>query len=204
MIKKFDGYDDIEIFEGGKALKVGGYILKIMNAKVEEYATCSILKVAFDIAEGEFKDHFKERFDRDKKQNAEAKWKGVFDVFIPKDDGSELDGYTKQNFKRFITSVEKSNKGFKWAWDETKLKGKLFGGIFGREEFQTDKGEYKFAVKCRWCNSVETIKSGDFKIPDDKLIKRDNASVEMNASAEIGVGDLEDFEEILADGEIPF
>ena len=204
MIKKFDGYDDIEIFEGGKALEVGGYILKIMNAKVEEYATCSILKVAIDIAEGEFKDHFKERFERDKKSNSDAKWKGIFDVFIPKDDGSELDNYTKQNFKRFITSVEKSNKGFKWAWDETKLKGKLFGGIFGREEFQTDKGEFKFAVKCRWCNSVETIKSGDFKIPDDKLIKRDNASVEINASAGIGVGNLEDFEEILADGEIPF
>lgn len=196
MIKKFDGYDDIEIFEGGKALEVGGYILKIMNAKVEEYATCSILKVAFDIAEGEFKDHFKERFDRDKKQNAEAKWKGVFDVFIPKDDGTELDSYTKQNFKRFITSVEKSNKGFKWAWDETKLKGKLFGGIFGREEFQTDKGEYKFAVKCRWCTSVETIKNGDFKIPDDKLIKRDN-----NSTSDM---DLSGYETILADGDVPF
>jgi hypothetical protein len=196
MIKKFDGYDDIEIFEGGKALEVGGYILKIMNAKVEEYATCSILKVAFDIAEGEFKDHFKERFDRDKKQNAEAKWKGVFDVFIPKDDGSELDGYTKQNFKRFITSVEKSNNGFKWDWDETKLKGKLFGGVFGREEFQTDKGEYKFAVKCRWCNSVETIKNGDFNIPDDKLIKRDN-----NSTSDM---DLSGYETILADGDVPF
>lgn len=196
MIKKFDGYDDIEIFEGGKALEVGGYILKIMNAKVEEYATCSILKVAFDIAEGEFKDHFKERFERDKKQNANAKWKGVFDVFIPKDDGSELDGYTKQAFKRFITSVEKSNNGFKWDWDETKLKGKLFGGIFGREEFQTDKGEFKFAVKCRWCNSVETIKNGDFKIPDDKLIKRDN-----NSTSNM---DLSGYETILADGDVPF
>lgn len=196
MIKKFDGYDDIEIFEGGKALEVGGYILKIMNAKVEEYATCSILKVAFDIAEGEFKDHFKERFERDKKQNANAKWKGVFDIFIPKDDGSELDGYTKQAFKRFITSVEKSNNGFKWDWDETKLKGKLFGGIFGREEFKTDKGEYKFAVKCRWCNSVETIKNGDFKIPDDKLIKRDN-----NSTSDM---DLSGYETILADGDVPF
>jgi hypothetical protein len=197
MIKKFDGYDDIEIFEGGKALEVGGYILKIMNAKVEEYATCSILKVAFDIAEGEFKDHFKERFERDKKQNANAKWKGVFDVFIPKDDGSELDGYTKQAFKRFITSVEKSNNGFKWDWDETKLKGKLFGGIFGREEFKTDKGEYKFAVKCRWCNSVETIKNGDFKIPDDKLIKR----CDNNSTSDM---DLSGYETILADGDVPF
>ena len=196
MIKKFDGYDDIEIFEGGKALEVGGYILKIMNAKVEEYATCSILKVAFDIAEGEFKDHFKERFERDKKQNANAKWKGVFDVFIPKDDGTELDNYTKQNFKRFITSVEKSNNGFKWDWDETKLKGKLFGGIFGREQFETDKGELKFAVKCRWCNSVETIKNGDFKIPDDKLIKRDN-----NSTSDM---DLSGYETILADGDVPF
>ncbi len=196
MIKKFNGYDDIEIFEGGKALEVGGYILKIMNAKVEEYATCSILKVAFDIAEGEFKDHFKDRFERDKKQNANAKWKGVFDVFIPKDDGTELDNYTKQNFKRFITSVEKSNNGFKWDWDETKLKGKLFGGIFGREEFQTDKGEYKFAVKCRWCNSVETIKNGDFRIPDDKLIKRDN-----NSTSDM---DLSGYETILADGDVPF
>lgn len=201
MINKFGGYDDIEIFEGGKILEAGGYICKIMNAKVEEYSSCSILKVAIDIVDGDFKDHFKERFERDKKQNANAKWKGVFDVFIPKDDGSEKDSYTKQNFKRFITSVEKSNKGFKWAWDESKLKNLFFGGIFGREQFETDKGELKFATKCRWCNSVETIKSGDFKIPDDKLIgggkKTSNAVV--NSSI-----DLEEFEEILTDGDIPF
>ena len=52
MINKFDGYDDIEIFEGGKILEAGGYICKIMNAKVEEYSTCSILKVAIDIVDG--------------------------------------------------------------------------------------------------------------------------------------------------------
>lgn len=195
MITKFKDYDEIQVFEGGAQLPVGGYELTIVGAKVEQFTNCEILKVAFDIVNHEqFSGFYANRFKSAKAQNPDAKWGGVFDVFIPKDDGSELDGYTKQAFKRFITSVEKSNEGYVWNWDEKSLKGKAFGGIFGREEFITKEGDRKFAVKCRFPRSIDSIRSGDYKIPEDKLLKGLNTATAT----------LDDYEEILDPDDMPF
>lgn len=195
MITKFKDYDEILVFEGGAQLPVGGYELTIVGAKVEQFTNCEILKIAFDIVNHEqFSGFYANRFKSAKAQNPDAKWGGVFDVFIPKDDGSELDGYTKQAFKRFITSVEKSNEGYVWNWDEKSLKGKAFGGIFGREEFITKEGDRKFAVKCRFPRSIDSIRSGDYKIPEDKLLKGLNTATAT----------IDDYEEILDPDDMPF
>ena len=195
MITKFKDYDEIQVFEGGAQLPVGGYELTIVGAKVEQFTNCEILKIAFDIVNHEqFSGFYANRFKSAKAQNPDAKWGGVFDVFIPKDDGSELDGYTKQAFKRFITSVEKSNEGYVWNWDEKSLKGKAFGGIFGREEFITKEGDRKFAVKCRFPRSIDSIRSGDYKVPEDKLLKGLNTATAT----------LNDYEEILDPDDMPF
>lgn len=195
MITKFKDYDEIQVFEGGAQLPVGGYELTIVGAKVEQFTNCEILKIAFDIVNHEqFSGFYANRFKSAKAQNPDAKWGGVFDVFIPKDDGSELDGYTKQAFKRFITSVEKSNEGYVWNWDEKSLKGKAFGGIFGREEFITKEGDRKFAVKCRFPRSIDSIRSGNYKIPEDKLLKGLNTATAT----------LDDYEEILDPDDMPF
>lgn len=195
MITKFKDYDEIQVFEGGAQLPVGGYELTIVGAKVEQFTNCEILKIAFDVVNHEqFSGFYANRFKSAKAQNPDAKWGGVFDVFIPKDDGSELDGYTKQAFKRFITSVEKSNEGYVWNWDEKSLKGKAFGGIFGREEFITKEGDRKFAVKCRFPRSIDSIRSGDYKIPEDKLLKGLNTATAT----------IDDYEEILDPDDMPF
>ena len=224
MIKKFAGYDDIQIFEGGASIEPGGYELQIIGAKVEQYtskatgATGEIMKVAFDIVNNEqYAGFYSTRFKAAKAADPNAKWGGVFDVFIPKDDGSENDAKTKQSFKRFITSVEKSNEGYAWDWNELSLKGKMFGGVFGREEFETKEGERKFATKCRFSRSIESIRTGNFKIPDDKLLKSKNDAPYTASLASMGdayqtpdqlaamsYGDLGSFEEILSDGDVPF
>lgn len=220
MIKKFSGYDEIEIYEGeGTSIEPGGYELKILGAKVETFNSCQILKIMFDVINHEkYSKIFSEKYKSAKAQSSEAKWPagGTFDVFIPRDDGTEKDGYTKQSFKRFITSVERSSDGYQWNWDENSLKGRIFGGVFGREEFRTKSGEYKFAVKCRFARSVKSIRNGSFKLPEDKLCsdhkQNSNAPLLSDApftadTACIGsayAGDLGDFEEILGDGDCPF
>ena len=223
MIKKFKDYDSIQIFEGGASIEPGGYELQIIGAKVEQFNNCEIMKVAFDIVNNEqYAGFYSTRFKAAKATDKDAKWSGIFDVFIPKDDGSEKDGYTKTAFKRFITSVEKSNGGYVWDWNELSLKGKMFGGVFGREEFKTKEGTYKFATKCRFPRSIESIRTGNFTIPDDKLVDKNTSAAPYTASlASMGnayqtpeqlaagsdpmsYGNLGEFEEILSDGDVPF
>lgn len=207
MIKKFKDYDKIEVYEGGLTVEPGGYELKILGARVEDFTNCSILKIMFDIVNNEkYTKVFSQKYQQAKQRNPDAKWPngGVFDVFIPKDDGTETDGYTKQNFKRFITSVERSNEGYLWDWNEKSLVGKGFGGVFGREQFVTNKGDLAFACKCRFARSIESIRSGDFRIPEDKLIRNSSTTEPYTTSlSDMGQAYTE-FEEILSEGDLPF
>lgn len=204
MIKKFSDYDSVQVYEGSQQIEVGGYELTIIGAKVEQYTNCEILKVAFDVVNHEkYAGFFSNKFKAAKTQDQNAKWPagGIFDVFIPKDNGTEKDGYTKQAFKRFVTAVERSNDGYTWNWDENTLKGKTFGGVFGKEEFEGKNGS-AWAVKCRFPRSVESIRSGDYTLPKDRPLKANNP---ITATPDVGsaYGDLSQFTEI-GDGPVPF
>ena len=88
------------------------------------------------------------------------------------------------------------------------------GGVFGREEFETKEGERKFVTKCRFSRSIESIRSGNFQIPDDKLLKNraespslasmGNAYQTPEQLAAMSYDNLSDFEVILSDGDVPF
>ena len=183
-MRKFDDYNEVKEnnFDREK-LKLGGHICKITKAYVQEYQAketpqkFEILHIEFDIASPDEQDGFyKRRYAEDAKQDAmKAKWKGVHKVSVPKNDGSENDEKTKVNFKTFITSVEKSNEGYDWQksdWNENTLVGKLFGGVFGIEEFQNMTGETVYTVKCRFVRSVDAIKEEWKKIEQGIEIKK--------------------------------
>jgi hypothetical protein len=96
-------------------------------------------------------------------------------------------------FTAFITAVEKSNKGFKFApaFDETKLAGKFFVANFGLEEYQADDGEIKESIKCREERSLVAFSQG--KVKDLKIKKLKVATTSNNQSIDTGnFTDIED------------
>lgn len=129
-MKPFEGYKEAtETVKnaGGAKLPKGGYKGVILGVKHDE--ANNVLIVQFDITEGEYKDFFKKQFDANTSEN--KKYKGQTRIYLPKDDGSESDTWTKNTFARWTTSLEESNKGYVWDWDETKWKGKKIGLVFG-------------------------------------------------------------------------
>lgn len=171
-MKKFTGYAETTTFTERPRLPIGGYVLKIMDARELTYSWGSVLKIDFDIAEGEQKGFYQK--DYDSQTQEDKKWKGSFRLNIPKDDGSENDAWTKSKFKTVIEDViEASNSGYKWDWDEAKLKGKTIGGIFNNKEWEMDGDTgYKsgFFTNCKTLIAVEKIRKNDFTIPGDDLI----------------------------------
>ena len=166
-MKKIAGYDEAEPLTGEfEVLEAGGYICKIINAKVEKSKTNKeMLVIAFDIAEGDHKDYFKKRFDNNTSLDKKWSTNGIYRQML---EGEKAVGY----LKGLMTSLEASNSNFKWEWDESKLKGLSFGGIFGREQYEAFDGTLKFTTKLQFIRSVEKIKNRDFKIPDDKLLNK--------------------------------
>lgn len=169
MITKPKGYDEAQEYGDFEKLELGGHICKILQAKVESYDWGSVLILLFDIHEGSKSDGFyKRNFDA---QGENKKWKGTFRQNIPVEnptDDKELK--TLRGFKTLISCIEHSNSGYKWNWDEATLKGKLFGGVFGRKEYEFD-GKQGFYTTCRFVKSVEAIKAG-VEVPDDFLLKK--------------------------------
>lgn len=179
-MKKFNGYDEIQAYRSFEKLPVGGYVTKIQNVRFMEgkNGNSDMIILAFDIIEGEHKDYFKKQFES---QTAEVKkWKGTFTIYYPKDDGSEKDEWTKRSFKTIMEDIETSNPGYAWNWDENTLKGKEIGIIFGEVNDIIDGKGVKYN-KAKKTASVDSIRKGNFKIPDPQY--RNGAKINSGAEA---------------------
>lgn len=170
MINKIENWDKVEANYGEvKRLKADGYICVILACKQEQSNSGKkMLVVNFDIAEGDFKGFYMDRYKnapRDNNNPVEPKWQGKYYIVL------EGEGY-EGRLKAFTTSIEESNEGYVWDWDETKLKGKKFGGIFREEEFIYN-GQVLSNAKLWQIRSVKTITDCDFKIPRKKELSEE-------------------------------
>ena len=168
-MKKPRNYDNAEKYTEGRRLEAGGYICKIINVKEQVSKNGNdMLVLAFDIAEGEFKDFYKEGYE--KNTSEDKKWRGNFYMMVPPED-AERDNWQLRRFKTNISKFEESNNGYHFDWEHPeKLKGLLIGMLFGEEEYIDNNGSNRFSTKPVKIELVETIKSGDFEVPATKYL----------------------------------
>ena len=201
MIRKPNNWNEVQEFTDRPKLPLGAYVCKVRRAVVQSNDFGEQLCILFDIAEGEFAGFF----DSDFKSNTrdDKKWKGVLRQFLPRDDGSEKDEWTKSSFKGMVTSFEKSNPGYQWNWDEASLSGKLVGILFRNEEWEWD-GKSGWAVRPFRAISIDSVRSGDFTVPKDKPLKSKTSNQSL---ADIYFPQSErpqTFAEIEDNGDLPF
>lgn len=168
-MKAFTDYDDAKKAAqntGGAKLPAGAYVCKIMGVRYEEGqdGKSDVLVLQFDITEGEQKDFFKKQYEANTADD--KKWKGSVRIYVPTDDGSEKDSWTKRSFAGWIDAVEKSNSGYSWAWDENTLKNKAIGIVFG-ETGTVINGKNVVYTEARFGVDVEKVRSG--KAPEAKF-----------------------------------
>ena len=133
-MKQFGNYDEAKKqaqAARGERLPEGAYVCKVLGVRYEngENGYSDRIVVQFDIAEGEHRDFFKKQYEGNTSED--KKWKGKVNIFVPSDDGSEKDAWTKKNFAGWTNAFEESNPGYSWDWDENKWKGKQIGIVFG-------------------------------------------------------------------------
>lgn len=158
-MKKFSDYDATQTYAKSERLPAGAYVIKIKAVKYSEgkNGAGDRVELMFDIVEGDYKDFYKKNYDA--QQSEDKKWKGKGVVYVPVDDGSERDGYTKRAFKSFIEAVEKSNPGYRWDWNEQSLKDKLVGGIF-RDTYTVIEGKQICYTELGSFDAVEKVRAG--------------------------------------------
>lgn len=186
-MKAFAGYDEVKVNNGfGEKLKLGGHICKVLEAKIEELTSkkdgqkYEQLIIKFDIeSPDEQAGFYAKKFTEDAAKDAlNAKWKGYHRISVPTD-GSE--DFIKSRFKAFTTSVEESNPGYKWNWEENTLIGKVFGGVFAFEEFTNQEGKTITMTKIRFVKSTDKI----FEVEIPKVKMADGTFMEYDDYVEM-------------------
>ena len=171
IIKDFDkieakGMDDF------RGLPIGAYECVIMDARVNhnEQSGKDTFKVSVDIASGEFKDYFRKMYENDTR--IDRKWNNNAVKYL---------SYTGDNvafFKGFIKTIENSNIGYVWDWDETKLKGKKVCGVFQYEEYEKQDGTKGIKVRLTKFRSLDKLKdievSDSIKMLDGSYVSYDD------------------------------
>lgn len=154
-----------EVKEAGASnpLVAGGYVCKY--TKVEDNASKEYLRLEFDIAEGDFKDYYKELEER-------ANFWG----------GSVYRSYKEgaiPMFKRMCSAVAKSNPSFEFNpfvkggnSDEQTLVGKLVGIVLKEEEYEKNDGNIGTRLVVAYECDAQKIRSGNFKVPQKKVLDK--------------------------------
>lgn len=151
-----DAVQEAQEFE---RLGPGGYICGIVRA--EDVPEKEYLRIEFDIADGPFKNYFRnmrERLALDSWLAAGVLYRSYKESALP-------------FFKQFVTCVQVSNAGYVFKNDEATLARKLFGVVMGEEEYEKNDGTVGVRLKASAVRSVKAIREGDFKVPAIKKLK---------------------------------
>lgn len=203
-MKKIENWNEIEAkgMDDFKALPIGAYECKIVNA-VENYNEQSgktTLKVMVDIARGEFKDYFKKKYDSN--TTIDRRWDNNATKYLA------FEGENTSFFKGFITTVENSNVGYKWNWEESTLRDKKIVGVFQYEEYKKQDGTKALKVRLTKFRSLDKLKdievSDSVKMLDGTYVDYEEYMKKSNANEEEKLRDLFGDAVTDVDVELPF
>lgn len=166
-----------------KFLNPGGYVGKIINVIVEG----EIIKIYFDIAQGEFKDTYMKEYKQAGGSSSfdSSKWnkKAVVNYNFQ---------YTgaKYAFAQLLDDLEASNQAFKWNDETNDLKGKLVGVVYRKNEYEDKFGDLKTGTDFPEFTTVKNITENKFSI-DPKNKKDKEASSNNETTFNIDEDDIE-------------
>lgn len=189
MINRPNNWNEVQEFAERPKLPVGAYVCRIKRAVVQNNSYGDQLCLLFDIADGQYGGFYQKDFDGNRAED--KKWKGVLRLFLPREDGSEKDEWTKSALKGLFTAIENSNPGYTWNWDETTLAGKMVGVMYRNEEYDY-KGKQGWSARPFRALSVSSVRDNKYELPNPKP---------LNPSA---VKPAEFTELSEDDGELPF
>ena len=147
-------------------LPKAAYVVRIMSAKiVKDKNGNDQLVIAFDIAEGEYKDFYKGQFDRNTSEDRKWPNDAIFRMTIPYDGCPD---YIATNYDSFFADLEDSNDGFVFSGDEKTLKNKLIGAKMHIEGSMWNGRAYTH-TRMKWTCVADDVRKGKAgRLPNDK------------------------------------
>lgn len=168
----------IEEAKGFTQLPAGGYVVRIIG--VEDNPQWNMLKITYDIAEGDYAGHFSDEWGiAHPGAHQFSKWY------------TTQDGKPDGRFRSFLNDLETSNRGrFSVnAWtqhcDERQFIGLEIGAVIQKEMRTKDNGDDVEYMQVFYTTASQDIRNGDYKLPEirDKRTKVPAPSLSPSAGS---------------------
>ena len=177
-------------------LPAGAYVGKVLGAKVEDQLISGVLRsrlvLQLDVTEGEHKDHFVKAYEAAKGGAYPARFRGIFRITIPQK-GDQYEGMNKRILQGAAWAFEDSNPGYKWDFDETKLKGLTIGFSVREADFLLDDAQgLRLCSTTEICRleSAKEVKAGIVKpVKKRELKEAEKEKLKAYTSAALTVAD---------------
>lgn len=173
---RFTDLSNVKPASEGTRLPAGAYICGI--TRVQDNPSKEYLAIEYDIADGEYKNYFRELHTRT------GYWIGNF-IRSYKETALPF-------FKSFVVAIEESNPGFKFDGEnEQGFKRQRVGLILGEEEYLGNDGKLKTRLYVASVRSLDDLYKDNFKVPEIKRLAGAQPTAELGS-------------EIYPDDEVPF
>lgn len=157
MIERPNDWNEAPAIIGGaRTLPAGNYKCKIVNVEDSlSKAGNKMLKIFFDIDEGDYAGIYMDRYLRDKKSNEGANYPsaGVYYQLLGEGQTGRLKG--------LVQCLEMSNPAFKWNWDKRAMEGCVFAGQFREEEYFNQNDERRTSTRLVYIHPLEELANLD-------------------------------------------
>lgn len=174
-------FDNVQPYEERRRLPAGGYVCEIKRAEEVKSSTGrDMVKLALEIAEGEYKGYFFDEYTRAKNFKDDVKWpyEGTKWQMI-----YDKDGNTDRTFKGMVTSIEAENVKVQWNDKFAKsITGAKVGVLFGEEEAEYNNLTYWRTVPKYFC-TCEDVRTGNFRIPKKRPLEKTDPLAAFKAPA---------------------
>lgn len=168
MKPTYNGYEAKKNSSFAQLPPPGAYIGEIQGVKVEPAydKTRDVIVLMLEITEGDYANQYHKVFEDQKSSFGDnVKYRGTLQLRPPVE-GDE--NWVKGRFEGNLWCVEQSNSGYRWDWDETKLKGKRVGFSVRRNFYIGRDGSEKETTEIAQLESVEDVRNGKCKILADR------------------------------------
>lgn len=183
-------------------LPKNAYVIKIKGAKEDTWPSGDkVVRIAFDISEGEYAGFYQKQFDRNTNEDKQWPFDAVFNLNVPADNSQQ---YIWDNWNTFFADLEDSNNGFVFSGDIKTLKGKVIGGKFHIKQTEKNGNVYDHTIM-KWTCPAEDVRSGKFgKLPNDKMVSTAGSARKAAAKSDEGIDGFMSIPDDLEEEELPF
>lgn len=182
-------YDKTKAKRSFPVLPKGAYVVKIKSVKQDKWPSGEdCLRIAFDIAEGEYKNFYQNLFDSDTKEDKRWPFDAVYTLTIPGDSSPD---YVWDNYNSFFAYLEESNKDYAFNPDNLKnMHGKVFGGKFRIRQSAAQNGNIYDHTELKWTCLADDVRNGrPGRMPNDKFISGSGTTVKTDDEGFMEVSD---------------